>query len=235
MTVTRKRVAWLGAGGVFSSEATSSLTITSGKMPASSHASSALSTASFTQVSSALRGLSKPRRCLFLVKNSETEISRCRAPISTAVTVARGFGASAEFSSFSFSIGLAMILPHNFRRYFFSLPSFFDRSEKCGGRLNANALVISEFQQIVVARHDDISLSSDRALEKFIVGRVAADDAQTFFRAYHLEVGKQLLLDQRANLCLRQLKSRIAQHPQVLVEDRAREQHRDRAALPQWD
>src|SRR5215469_16592250 len=59
-------------------------------MPASSQASSALSTASFTHVSSALRGLSKPSRWRFFVKNSETEMSRWRAPISTAVTVGAG-------------------------------------------------------------------------------------------------------------------------------------------------
>jgi hypothetical protein len=34
--------------------------------------------------------LSNPKRCRFLVKNSETEISRWRAPSSTAETV--GFG-----------------------------------------------------------------------------------------------------------------------------------------------
>jgi hypothetical protein len=34
--------------------------------------------------------LSNPRRCRFFVKNSETEISRWRAPISTAETA--GFG-----------------------------------------------------------------------------------------------------------------------------------------------
>src|SRR5437867_5568477 len=62
----------------------------SGRIPASSQASSALSTASLTQVSRALRGLSKPRRCRFLVKNSETEISRWRAPISTAETAGLG-------------------------------------------------------------------------------------------------------------------------------------------------
>src|SRR5215217_939900 len=72
---------------------TSSLTVTSGRMPASSLASSALSTASLTQVRSALRGLSKPSRWRFLVKNSETEISRCLAPISAAVTCCRGLAA----------------------------------------------------------------------------------------------------------------------------------------------
>jgi hypothetical protein len=86
VTVIRKRVAWLGVTGACPFATISSLTVTSGRMPASSHASNELSTASFTQVSSALRGLSKPRRCRFFVKNSETEISRCRAPISTAVT-----------------------------------------------------------------------------------------------------------------------------------------------------
>src|SRR5262245_18601617 len=85
VTVIRKRDAWLAGGGAPFSPTISSFTSTSGRMPPSSHASSALSTASLTQVSSALRGLSKPSRCRFFVKNSETEISRCRAPISTAV------------------------------------------------------------------------------------------------------------------------------------------------------
>src|SRR5881397_189752 len=92
VTVIRKRLAWLAGGGGPPLAATSSLTTTSGRIPASSQASSALSTASLTQVSRALRGLSKPRRCRFLVKNSETEISRWRAPISTAET--GGLGAA---------------------------------------------------------------------------------------------------------------------------------------------
>ncbi len=54
-------------------------------MPASSQASSELSTASFTAVSSALRGLSKPSRWRFLAKNSLTEISRWAAAIDWAV------------------------------------------------------------------------------------------------------------------------------------------------------
>src|SRR3989454_2431620 len=86
MTVTRKRVAWLAGGCAPLLGATSTVTTTSGRMPASSAASSALSTASLTQVRSAFRGLSKPSRWRFLVKNSETEISRWRAPISTAET-----------------------------------------------------------------------------------------------------------------------------------------------------
>ncbi len=53
------------------------LTSMSGRMDASSQASSALSTASLTVVRSAFLGLSNPRRCLFLAKNSETEMSRC--------------------------------------------------------------------------------------------------------------------------------------------------------------
>src|SRR6267142_507284 len=85
MTLTRKRVAWLAGGGASPLlGATSRVTTTSGRMPASSEASSALSTASLTQVRSALRGLSKPSRWRFLVKNSETEMSRWRAPISVA-------------------------------------------------------------------------------------------------------------------------------------------------------
>src|SRR5204862_3759622 len=91
LTVTRKRVAWLAGGGAaLLLDATSSLTTTSARMLASSDASSALSTASLTQVRSAFLGLSKPSRWRFLVKNSETEISRWRAPISAADTVAFG-------------------------------------------------------------------------------------------------------------------------------------------------
>src|SRR2546425_6021686 len=93
VTVIRKRLAWVGGGGVSPLATTSTLTTTSGRIPASSQASSALSTPSLTQVSSAFRGLSNPRRCRFLVKNSETEISRCRAPNSTAVTAGFGCGA----------------------------------------------------------------------------------------------------------------------------------------------
>src|SRR5262250_2198437 len=96
LTVMRKRLAWLAGGGGPPLAATSSLTTMSGRIPASSQASSALSTASFTQVNRALRGLSKPRRCRFLVKNSETDISRCRAPISTAETGGLAAGAAAE-------------------------------------------------------------------------------------------------------------------------------------------
>src|SRR5438445_3675879 len=93
VTVIRKRLAWVGGGGVSPLATASTLTTTSGRIPASSQASSALSTPSLTQVSSAFRGLSNPRRCRFLVKNSETEISRCRAPNSTAVTAGFGGGA----------------------------------------------------------------------------------------------------------------------------------------------
>ncbi len=63
----------------------------SGTMPASSQASSELSTASLTVVSSALRGLSKPSRWRFLAKNSLTEISRCLAAIASAVARRRGW------------------------------------------------------------------------------------------------------------------------------------------------
>src|SRR5436309_1639584 len=95
VTVTRKRFAWLRGGGDPPLATASTLTTTSGRIPASSQASSALSTASLTQVSSAFRGLSNPKRCRFLVKNSETEISRWLAPISTADTAS--FGCVASF------------------------------------------------------------------------------------------------------------------------------------------
>src|SRR5437667_9698894 len=106
VTVIRKRLAWLGGGGASPLAAISTLTTTSGRIPASSHASSALSTASLTQVSSAFRGLSNPRRCRFLVKNSETEMSRWRAPISTAVTACFGSVAGGLVSEeFTFCFG----------------------------------------------------------------------------------------------------------------------------------
>src|SRR5262245_59046881 len=104
----RKREAWLTGGGVPPSATISSFTAISGRMPASSHASSALSTASLTHVRSALRGLSNPRRCRFLVKNSETEISRWRAPISTADTVGRGGGAGAGSGGGAAGSGLVL-------------------------------------------------------------------------------------------------------------------------------
>ena len=58
-------------------------------MPASSQASSELSTASLTVVSSALRGLSNPSKCRFLAKNSLTEIVRCLAAMDCAVAFRR--------------------------------------------------------------------------------------------------------------------------------------------------
>src|SRR5947207_14081756 len=58
-------------------------------MPASSQASSELSTASLTAVRRAFLGLSKPSRCLFFAKNSLTEMSRCFAAIDSAVTARR--------------------------------------------------------------------------------------------------------------------------------------------------
>ena len=62
-----------------------------GTIPASSQASRLLSTASLTVVKSALRGLSNPSRCRFLVKNSLTEMLRCWAAIDSAVARFRFF------------------------------------------------------------------------------------------------------------------------------------------------
>ena len=69
----------------------------SGRMLASSQASRALSTASLTVASIALRGLSKPRRWRFLAKNSLTEISRCSAAMVSAVARRRGLGGGVGF------------------------------------------------------------------------------------------------------------------------------------------
>ena len=110
-TVIRNRVAWLaGGGGDPLLGTTSTFTVTSGRMPASSAASSALSTASLTQVRRAFRGLSKPRRWRFLVKNSETEISRWRAPISTAETPALGGGGGVPVSASAGAVGIASLI-----------------------------------------------------------------------------------------------------------------------------
>src|SRR5437879_6468190 len=68
-------------------------------MPASSHASSALSTASFTVVRRAFAGLSNPRRWRFFVKNSLTEISRWRAARSVAVSRTMGLDAGAGLAA----------------------------------------------------------------------------------------------------------------------------------------
>ena len=79
----------------------------SGRIPASSQASRALSTPSLTAVSRALRGLSKPSRWRFLVKNSETEISRWRLARSSALarvppgTVRDRLGGAASLLFFS--------------------------------------------------------------------------------------------------------------------------------------
>ena len=59
----------------------------SGNILASSQASRELSTASFTVVSSAFLGLSKPSRWRFFSKNSAMEISRCFVASSSAVLV----------------------------------------------------------------------------------------------------------------------------------------------------
>ena len=67
------------------------------KMPASSHASSELSTASFTLVRSAFLGESKPSRCRFFAKNSLTEISRC--PVASFWALARRFVRGFLFSA----------------------------------------------------------------------------------------------------------------------------------------
>ena len=68
-------------------------------IPASSQASSELSTASFTVVSSALRGLSKPSKWRFFAKNSLTEMSRCLVAIASAVVRRRCSGAGDEVPS----------------------------------------------------------------------------------------------------------------------------------------
>src|SRR6185295_6023517 len=63
-------------------------------MPASSQASMELSTASLIVVRSAFEGLSKPSRWRFFEKNSETEISRWRWAMDSAVARRAGaFGA----------------------------------------------------------------------------------------------------------------------------------------------
>src|SRR5262245_24633817 len=76
----------------------------SGTMPASSQASSELSTASLTAVSNALRGLSNPSRWRFFAKNSLTEMSRCLAAIVSAVTRFRGCSLSSIIQATHFVV-----------------------------------------------------------------------------------------------------------------------------------
>src|SRR5579864_2061972 len=78
-------------------------------MPASSQASSELSTASLTAVRRAFLGLSKPSRCLFFAKNSLTDMSRCFAAIDSAVTAQR-FGCSPVSLTFGIFV-CSSILP----------------------------------------------------------------------------------------------------------------------------
>src|SRR5499427_7818025 len=78
-------------------------------MPASSQASSELSTASLTAVRRAFLGLSKPSRCLFFAKNSLTDMSRCFAAIDSAVA-ARRFGCSPVSLRFGI-VACSSILP----------------------------------------------------------------------------------------------------------------------------
>ena len=82
-----------------SSASSSMTTEISGRIPASSQASSELSTASLVAVRRALAGLSKPRRCRFFWKNSATEISRWRRPIVSAVSRLRDVPAAPDFAA----------------------------------------------------------------------------------------------------------------------------------------
>lgn len=87
----------------------------SGRIPASSQASSELSTASFTVVNNAFRGLSNPNRCLFFAKNSLTEISFCALAIDAESARRRRVGeglASREDSTSSVtSVGSNVTIP----------------------------------------------------------------------------------------------------------------------------
>ncbi len=91
MTTTKRPSPFVRSPSPFALSARSRTSIViSGRMPASSQASSELSTASLMVVRSAFDGLSNPSRCRFFVKNSEIEISRCCVAICSAV--ARRFG-----------------------------------------------------------------------------------------------------------------------------------------------
>ena len=73
------------------------LTDTSGRMPASSHASRELSTASLIPIRRDLERESNPRICLFFSKNSVTEISCCLAASLWAMAVFLPPGSAASF------------------------------------------------------------------------------------------------------------------------------------------
>src|SRR6185436_11140400 len=95
-TTTRKRPSPFVSSASLGLDASSARSWTSmcssGRRPASSQASSELSTASLMVVRRALEGLSKPSRWRFLTKNSETEISRCPLANVSALTRREGVG-----------------------------------------------------------------------------------------------------------------------------------------------
>ena len=112
----------------------------SGRMPASSQASSELSTASFTLVSSALRGESKPSRWRFLAKNSLTEMSRWPAASVWAVArrlagglaaVAVGLAVLSATAALSADAGAAAASFGGFAGVFFG--GFADLAMACAG------------------------------------------------------------------------------------------------------
>ena len=79
----------------------------SGRNPASSQASSELSTASLMPMSRDLERESNPRICLFFSKNSVTEISCCLLASFTAVAVFFSFfGAASPLTTSSEGIRL---------------------------------------------------------------------------------------------------------------------------------
>src|SRR3990170_4042502 len=86
-------------------------------MPASSHASSELSTASLTAISSAFVGVSKPSRCLFFSKNSLTEISFCSLANSSAVFLS-DFASGIQVLQISVDVRV----PASFHQFFYRIP-----------------------------------------------------------------------------------------------------------------
>ena len=91
VTVIRNLLAWLGATAS-PLETTSSLTLTSGKIPASSQASKALSTASLTHVRRALPRIIKTEEMPVLREKFRNGDFRCRAHFHRRHLLRRFFG-----------------------------------------------------------------------------------------------------------------------------------------------
>jgi hypothetical protein len=75
-------------------------------------------------------------------------------------------------------------------------------------------------------------MTPDRALEKLVVIRISADDSQAPPHANAFHEREQFFLDQEPDLLIAELELGVRQSPQILIQDRSGNQHRNAAGLP---